>query len=95
MPNPHSQTGQDRGYKNTQLSIKFFLLINVQRPITVGMSTVISSKNSILGLVEPENADFLHIIVESACGERDIVITISVRCSCVRSVCVRPDLSGP
>ena len=33
---------------------EFFLLINVKMPTNVGMLTVISRKNSILGLSEPE-----------------------------------------
>ena len=41
------------------------------------------------------------IIVEPACGERDILVTTSVRCVCVVRACMRcvlcvhPDLSGP
>ena len=40
------------------------------------------------------------LFVEPAYGERDIVVTTSVRCmyvrcTCVRAICVRPDLSGP
>ena len=37
-----------------QLSIKFFLLINVIRPTTVGILTFMSRKNSILSLSQPE-----------------------------------------
>ena len=42
----------------------------------------------------------LNDFVEPACGERDIVVTTSVWCMCVRCAvcvraCVRPDLSGP
>ena len=33
-----------------QLSMKFFLLINVKMPTTVGILTFMSKKNSILGL---------------------------------------------
>ena len=40
----------------------------------------------------------LHFIVEPACGERDIVVTISVRCmsmrACVGRACIRPNLPG-
>ena len=39
---------------STQLSIKFFLLINVKMPTIVGILTFMSRKNSILGLSEPE-----------------------------------------
>ena len=39
---------------STQLSMKFFLLINVKMPtINVGILTFMSMKNSILGLSEP------------------------------------------
>ena len=34
--------------------ITFFLLINVEMPTAVGISTFMSMKNSILGLSEPE-----------------------------------------
>ena len=44
---------------STQLSMKFFLLINVKMPTIVGILTFMSRKNSILSLPEPENADFL------------------------------------
>ena len=39
---------------STELSMKFLLLINVEMPTTVGISTFRSRKNSILGLSEPE-----------------------------------------
>ena len=46
-----------RGYKilscSTQLSMKFFLLINVKMPTIVGILTFMSRKNSILGWSEP------------------------------------------
>ena len=37
-----------------QLSMKFFLLINVKMPTIVGILTFMSGKNSILGLSEPK-----------------------------------------
>ena len=37
----------------TQLSMKFFPLINVKMPTIVGILTFLSRKNSILGLSEP------------------------------------------
>ena len=37
-----------------QLSIKFFLIINAEMPTTVGISTFMSRKNSILGLSTAE-----------------------------------------
>ena len=39
---------------STQLSMKFFLLINVKMPTIVGVLTFMSRNNSILGLCEPE-----------------------------------------
>ena len=39
--------------------ITFFLLINVEMPTTVGISTFLSMKNSILRLSEPEKINFL------------------------------------
>ena len=39
---------------STQLSMDFFLLINVKMPTIVGILTFISRKNSIIGLSEPE-----------------------------------------
>ena len=41
--------------------MKFFLLINVKMSTIVGILTFMSRKNSILGLSEPENAEFLDI----------------------------------
>ena len=40
----------------TQLSMKFFLLINVKMPTIVGILTCMSGKNSILGLSEPKKS---------------------------------------
>ena len=39
---------------STQLSMKFFLLINVKMPTIVGILTFISRKNGILGIYELE-----------------------------------------
>ena len=47
---------------STQLSMKFFLLINVEMPIIVGILTFMSRKNSILGLSEAETVAFLDIL---------------------------------
>ena len=41
---------------STQLSMKFFLLINVKMPTNVGILTFMSKKNSILGLSESEES---------------------------------------
>ena len=46
---------------STQLSMQFFLLINVKMSTNVGILTFMSRKNSIIGLPEPENAGFLFI----------------------------------
>ena len=48
-----------RGRKTTiqlqqQLSFKLFMLINVKMPTIVGILTVMSRNNSILGLTKPE-----------------------------------------
>ena len=48
---------------STQLSMNFFLLMNVEMPTSVGISTFISRKNSILDLPKPENAEFLDIFI--------------------------------
>ena len=48
---------------STQLSMKFFLLINVKMPTIVGILTFMSGKNSILDLSEPpKKAEFLDIL---------------------------------
>ena len=47
---------------STQLSINFFLLINVKMPTNVGILTFVSVKNSILGLSEPKKVEFLDIL---------------------------------
>ena len=48
------------GYKtflcSTQLSMKIFLLMNVQMPTIVGILTFMSKKNSILSLSEPQKS---------------------------------------
>ena len=46
---------------STQLSMKFFMLINVKMPTIVGILTLISRKISILGLSEPEKK--LHFLI--------------------------------
>ena len=48
---------------STQLSIKFFLLINVKMPTIVGILIFMSRKNTILGLAEPEKVEFLDIYI--------------------------------
>ena len=48
---------------STQLSMKFFLPINVKMPIIVGILTLMSRKNSILGFSGPEDAEFLDIFI--------------------------------
>ena len=48
---------------STQLSMKFFLLINVKMPTIVGLLTFMSMKNSILGLSDPQNAEFFYIFI--------------------------------
>ena len=46
---------------STQLSMKFFLSINVKMPTIVGILAFMSGKNSILGLPEPKTAEFLDM----------------------------------
>ena len=41
--------------------MELFLLINVKMPTIVGILTFMSSKNSIPGLYDPENSEFLDI----------------------------------
>ena len=49
---------------STQLSIIFFLLINVKKPTTiVGILTFMSGKNSILGLSELKKAEYFDIFI--------------------------------
>ena len=48
---------------STQLSMKFFLLTNVKMPTIVGILTIMSRKNSNLGLYESEKAEFLDIFI--------------------------------
>ena len=48
---------------STQMSMKFFLLINVNIPTIVGILTFMSEKNSILGLSEPKKVEFLDIFI--------------------------------
>ena len=44
-------------------TMKFFLLINVEMPTSVGIYTFMSRKNNILGLSEPKKAEFLAICI--------------------------------
>ena len=43
--------------------MNFFLLINIKMPTIVGILTVMSGKNSILGLSEPKKDEFLDIFI--------------------------------
>ena len=56
-----------RGYKtflcSTQLSMKFFLLINVKMPTIVGILIFMSGKNSILAYLSLKKAEFLDIFI--------------------------------
>ena len=56
-----------RGYKkiscSTQMSMKFFQLINIKMPTVVGILTFMTRKNSISGLPEPKKAEFLDIFI--------------------------------
>ena len=46
---------------STRLSMNVFLPINVKMPTIVGILTIMSRKNSILVLSEPEKTEFVHI----------------------------------
>ena len=48
---------------STQLSMKFFQLINVKMPTIVGILSFMSGENSILCLSEPKKGKFLDIFV--------------------------------
>ena len=48
---------------STQVSMKFSLLIIVKMPTFVGILTLLSRKNSILGLSEPKKAEFLDTFI--------------------------------
>ena len=48
---------------STQLNMNVFLLINIKMPTIVGILTFMSGKNSILGLPEPNKAEFLDIFI--------------------------------
>ena len=48
---------------STQLSMTFFLLINVKMPTIVGILTCMGRKNSILGISKPEKKlNFLIVL---------------------------------
>ena len=48
---------------STQLSMKFFLLINVKMPTIVGILTLMSGENSILSLSSLKNDELLDIFI--------------------------------
>ena len=48
---------------STKLSMNFFLLIYVKMPTIVGISTFMSRKSSVLGLSDPEKAEFFYIFI--------------------------------
>ena len=55
---------------STQRSMNFFLLISVKMPTTVGISTLMSMKNSILGLSETCSANLSMIFfITSGAGQ--------------------------
>ena len=54
---------QQQQQQHAQLSMKFFLPINVKTPAIVGILTLMSGKNNILGLSEPEKAEVLNIFI--------------------------------
>ena len=61
--NPHTKFDVKSGPEviilsscSTQLSMKFFLLINVKMPTVVGILIFMGGKNNILGSPEPKNS---------------------------------------
>ena len=51
---------------STQLSMNYFLLINIKMPTIVGILTLMSRKNSIVGFSEPDKKlHFLSFILRS------------------------------
>ena len=48
---------------STQLSINFFLLIDVKMPTIVGILTFMSGKHNILGLCDPKKAELLDSFI--------------------------------
>ena len=66
--------------------MSFFLLINVKMTTVVGILTFMSRKNSIVGLSEPEKAEFL-----------DIFILMSIKTSCLANLSMKKSFitSGP
>ena len=48
---------------STQLSMKFFLVINVKMPTIVGILTFMNRKISILGYLSLKKAEFLDILI--------------------------------
>ena len=63
---------------STQLSMKFYLVINVKMPTNVGILTFMSRKNSILSLPEPESSCIFSSAVfkENVTVCRGIVIAL-------------------
>ena len=48
---------------STQLSMRFFLLINIEMRTIAGILIFMSGKNSILGLSESKKAEFLDTFI--------------------------------
>ena len=71
---------------STQLSIKFFLHINLKMPTIVAILTCVRGKNSILGLSEPKKAKLLDIFM---------LITSKISCSTELSIEKSFVTSGP
>ena len=72
-----------RGYKtflcSTQLSLKFFLLINVKMPTVVGILTCICGKNNILSLTKHKKAEFLDIFILMSIFKMSCSVELSMK----------------
>ena len=64
---------------STQLSMKFFPLINVKMPTIVGILIFMSGENSIQGLSEPKNAKFLDIFLYLCAFKFPCLIELSMK----------------
>ena len=77
-----------QGYKTFFMlnsgELEFFKLINVKMPTVVGILTFMSRKNSILGLSEPEKADFLCPLHKMAEGHIEFYLSVYL---CVPELC--------
>ena len=79
---------------STQLSMKFFLLINVKVPTIVGILIFMSGKNNILGLSEPKNGRIYSWKFRISCSEHEKSFITSGPGSAYRKPVIFPGISG-